>query len=184
MLITLQHLKAICPNLPTNADVFIPYLNETCQKYGIDTPKKVAAFIAQLAHESMQFRRTQEIASGKAYEGRKDIGNIYKGDGVRYKGRGLIQVTGRTNYHLMGKELGADFVATPELLQAPRYACLSAGVFWQSRKLNEFAELPAEWRSKTKGFTPFQYITYRINGGLNGLAEREQFYKVALQVFA
>lgn len=183
MKITFEHLKAICPNIPQNADVFVSYLNETCERYGIDTPRKKAAFIAQLAHESGQFRYTQEIASGKAYEGRKDLGNVYKGDGVRFKGRGLIQITGRTNYYEMGKKLGADFVATPTLLQAPRFACLSAGEFWVSRKLNEFAELPDTWRSNTKKFTPFQYITYRINGGLNGLEEREKYYNKALQVF-
>lgn len=181
-MVTIEQLKAICPNLPKNADVFIPYLAEVATKYNINTKARIAAYIAQIAHESGQFRYVREIASGKAYEGRKDLGNVIQGDGVKYKGRGLIQITGRANYKLVGKALGIDFENNPQLLETPRYAVLSSGWFWDNRGLNKFADLPDTWRSATKKYTPFQYITYRINGGQNGYADRLKYYNKALQV--
>ena len=184
MVIKLEHLKAICPQLHKNADVFVPYLNEVILSHKIDTPKRLSAFIAQIAHESGQFRYTVEIASGRAYEGRKDLGNIYAGDGVKFKGRGLIQITGRDNYTKLSKTFGVDFVKNPDLLSTPQYAVKSAAWFWQTIKGNDYADLPDTWRSATKKYTPFQYITYRVNGGQNGYAERLSFYNKALAVFA
>lgn len=181
-MITLPQLRTICPYAPKNVDVFIPYLNDTMAKYSINTNHRIAAFIAQVAHESGQFKYVREIAGGKAYEGRKDLGNVIQGDGVRFKGRGLIQVTGRANYRAISKDLRIDFEVTPELLETPRYATLSAGWYWNKKELNKFADLPDTWRSKNKGYSPFQYITYLINGGLNGYADRVELYERALKV--
>lgn len=183
MQLTLEELKAIVPNLPKIGYVFLPYLNEVMERYGINTPVRKAMFIAQLAHESLGFSRTQEIASGKAYEGRKDLGNITKGDGVKFKGRGLLQITGRFNYRELSKALGVDFEKQPQLLEAPSYAVYSAGWYWDKNNFNKYADLPDTWRSATRKYTPFEYLTYRINGGLNGLDSRKEYYSRAMEVF-
>ena len=94
-------------------------------------------FIAQIGHESGQLKYSEEIASGKAYEGRKDLGNTQQGDGVKFKGRGLIQITGRFNYIQLSKDLGEDFIKNPELLSTPKYAVQSACWFWNKNKLND-----------------------------------------------
>jgi putative chitinase len=112
-------------------------LNYFMPKYSIDSDKEVAAFIAQIGHESGYLRYSEEIASGKAYEGRRDLGNIYAGDGMKYKGRGLIQITGRYNYAQLSKDLGEDFIKNPELLSTPKYAVQSACWFWNKNKLND-----------------------------------------------
>lgn len=179
---TFEDLKKICPTIRDKASVYVPYLNDYMENYGIVSVKQKAAFIAQIAHESGSFNYTTEIASGDAYENRKDLGNIYKGDGRKYKGRGLIQITGRNNYRRVSNELGEDFVTYPDLLATPRYAVMSACWFWTTIKGNELAELPDTWRSKTKGYSPFQYITFRINGGQNGAIDRLKYYKMALSV--
>lgn len=149
-------------------DNFINPINQTLDKYRINTPLRIAAFIAQIAHESGSLRYEKELASGDAYEGRKDLGNIHSGDGRKYKGRGLIEITGETNYELVSKALGQDFVNHPELLEQPIYAALSAGWFWDTHNLNHLADNSC-----------FTIITKTINGGLNGLQEREQFYERA-----
>src|SRR4051812_20373580 len=88
-------------------------------QYGIDAPLREAHFLAQAAEESDGFHTLQEYASGKAYEGRKDLGNVKPGDGVRYKGRGIFQLTGRVNYAAYGKRLGLDLIGRPELAGSP-----------------------------------------------------------------
>lgn len=180
-MITFAQLKQIVPTISNKADVFVPYLNDTMAEYGITTPRQKAAFIAQLAHESGAFKYTTEIASGSAYEGREDLGNLYPGDGKKFKGRGLIQITGRANYGKVSKALGQDFVATPELLASPQYAVRSAGWFWQNIKGNGLMALPEDWRSATKKYSPFQYLCFRVNGGMNGYAEREQYFLRGLE---
>lgn len=182
MTITLEQLRKICPFTPKGLDAFVPYLNATISIYDINTQKRAAAFIAQIAHESGQFKYVREIASGKAYEGRKDLGNMIQGDGVKYKGRGLIQITGRANYKAISKDLDIDFVNYPTLLETPQYATISAGWYWNMKELNKFADLTDTWRSKTKGYTPFQYITYLINGGLTHYDERLALYNRALAI--
>ncbi len=184
--ITMEQLQHTVPFLPKNADVFIPYLNTTMERYDITTRQRICMFIAQLAHESGGFRYTKEIANGKAYEGRTDLGNIHPGDGMKYKGRGLIQCTGRNNYMECSKELFGDIntlLVHPQLLETPQYACLSAGWVWNKMELNKYADLPDTWRSKKHGYSPFQYVTYLINGGQNGLADREAYYKRAKEIF-
>lgn len=131
--------------------------------YGIlDNPLRLIHFLAQLAHESGNFRYMEEIASGAAYEGRKDLGNVNKGDGVRYKGRGPIQLTGRANYRRYGQQLGIDFENNPEIVALPSVGLLVACKFWSDNGLNELADKD-----------DVLSITKRINGGLNGFDDRK-----------
>lgn len=170
--ITIAQLRAIMPNLSqARAEQMLPHLNKAMIEGGINTPKRQAAFLAQLAHESGQLRYMEEIHDGSNYEGRKDLGNIYPGDGKRYKGRGPIQLTGRYNYRAAGKALGIDLENNPTRAADPDVGFRIAVWFWNSRNLNAAAD---------KG--DFNYITYRINGGYNGKADRERYYAKALQV--
>lgn len=169
-MITRDQLKAIMP-LSKNIDVFLEPLQRTLEKYEINTPKRIACFLAQIAHESGSLKYVKELASGQAYEGRKDLGNVYVGDGVKFKGRGLIQITGRANYEALGNYLDTDLIAKPELLEEPLYAALSAGWFWDKRKLNELADR-----------MNFEKITRLINGGLNGYADRLKYLEAAKKV--
>lgn len=168
---TLEELQRIMPHAGPRASVFLPYLNAAMAEYGIDTPERQAAFLAQIAHESGSLRYVKELASGGAYEGRADLGNFEPGDGIRYKGRGLIQITGRANYAACGDALGIECVERPELLESPEYACRSAGWFWQTKGLNELAD---------RG--DFVRITKRINGGTNGLMDRQEHWDRARRV--
>jgi putative chitinase len=151
-----------------NLDKYAAPLADACREYGIDTPARAAAFIAQLAHESGSFKFVRELASGDAYEGRKDLGNTQPGDGRRFKGRGLIQITGRANYAKAGEALELDLIQDPALLEQPGPACRSAGWFWSTRNLNALAD-----------GQDFERITRRINGGLNGYADRLAYYERA-----
>lgn len=157
-----QILRACMP-YATEANIkkFVTPLNLTIDKYQINTPKRVSAFLAQLAHESGSLRYVEELASGEAYEGRKDLGNTHPGDGPRFKGRGLIQITGRANYATLSVALNFDFVKEPEKLELPGAAALSAGWFWNLKKLNELADVD-----------DFKKITKKINGGYNGWDDR------------
>lgn len=173
MTLTQQQLITIMPNARAKAGIFLPALNAAMAEFGINTPARQASFLAQLAHESGQLVYVRELASGTAYEGRKDLGNTQPGDGVRFRGRGLIQVTGRTNYAACGKALGLDLLAQPALLEQTINACRSAGWFWQSRGLNALADAGDQVA-----------VTRRVNGGVNGLAERLAYFKVAQKVLA
>jgi len=172
-LVTADQLKHILPFAGARADTFCAPLNIAMGEFEINTSTRQAAFIAQIAHESGQFRYVRELASGAAYEGRVDLGNTMKGDGVRFKGRGLIQITGRANYKACGVALGLDLVLYPELLEQPMYACRSAAWFWKTHGLNELADAG----DQTK-------ITRRINGGTNGLAERLAYFEIAKRVIS
>lgn len=164
---TKEELKQCLPFAKDeNIEKFFGPINATIEKYQINTPKRLAAFLAQLAHESGSFKYVREIASGEAYEGRKDLGNIQPGDGVKFKGRGLIQITGRTNYTKLGEAFKQDFITNPEKLEQPLFATLSAGWFWSMHGLNQLAD---------KG--DFILITKRINGGTNGLADRQAHWE-------
>ena len=169
MNISLEQLKQILPFAGKRADVFISPLNLAMDEFEITTPLRIAAFIAQIGHESGSLRYVREIASGAAYEGRKDLGNTQFGDGIRYKGRGLLQITGRANYFTVSKALGVDFIANPELLETVENATRSAAWWWNNRKLNELADRKL-----------FDKITKVINGGTNGQEERRAIYAKAL----
>lgn len=170
---TLDQLIKIMPYARARAATFLAPLNDTMTEFGIDTPARQASFLAQVGHESGQLRYVRELASGTAYEGRKDLGNTQPGDGVRFKGRGLIQITGRANCLACGKALGVDLVSNPALLESPVLAARSAGWFWATHGLNELADAG----DQTK-------VTRRINGGTNGLADRLALFAVADQVLA
>jgi len=134
------------------------------RKYGVGrTPLERAHFLAQTNHESGNFIYKEEIASGKAYEGRKDLGNTQAGDGVRYKGRGYIQLTGRANYNKYGPIAGADFVGHPTAV-ATKYYAETACLFWKSNRLGA--------KCVDSSTTTIKVVTKRINGGYNGLDDR------------
>lgn len=156
---------------------FLDPLNDAMHEFEIsDSPVREAAFIAQIGHESGEFKYVREIASGEAYEGRKDLGNTEPGDGVRFRGRGLIQITGRFNYRDCGEALGVDLITQPELLETPVLACRSAAWFWWSRGLNDVADKGDE--------QAFKLITRRINGGYNGYADRVKYWEKAKDILS
>lgn len=173
-MITLEELHRIYPLAGNRCEAFIEPINEAMAEWDISPyqPREMA-FLAQIGHESGQLLYVRELASGTAYEGRKDLGNTEPGDGVRFKGRGLIQITGRANYRECGEALGLDLVSNPELLEEPVNACRSAGWFWKTHGLNELAD---------KG--NFLLITKRINGGTNGWSDRLALFNRAQQVLA
>jgi putative chitinase len=142
------------------------------QRYNITTPLRKAHFIAQIAHESDAFNTNEEYASGADYEWRRDLGNTKAGDGVKFKGRGLIQVTGRSNYAACGQALGVDLINNPQRLAEYDLACLSAGWFWDKMRLNGDADAD-----------DVMTITRLINGGTNGLADRQSYLARARRVF-
>lgn len=136
---------------------------ESLADYGIDTDLRRQHLLAQLAHESDGFRTTTEYASGAAYEGRRDLGNVHPGDGKRYRGRGLIQLTGRANYVAYSYLFpGDDIVETPEIVAQFPYAWEVSIAYWSRKNLNKYADLD-----------DIVTITRRINGGLNGLEDRK-----------
>lgn len=171
MEITQQQLLAIMPNARARVAIFLPYLNRYMAGYGINNRMRVCHFLAQIAHESGELRYTKEIASGKEYEGRKDLGNVKPGDGVRYKGRGLIQITGRANYKQLSDATGIDFYNHPDWLELPQWATMSACWWWDNRGLNRLADKDA-----------LTLITQRINGGSNGLQDRLKYLARAKKV--
>ena len=177
MPITAQQLLQILPNAGQVAGFFVPVLNTAMNRYQIVGTKRVAAFIAQIGHESGQLKYVKEIwgptAAQARYEGRKDLGNTVAGDGSKYRGRGLIQITGRANYMACGEALALDLINQPELLEKPQHACMSAAWFWATKGLNTLADAGQ-----------FDRITQRINGGQNGAADRQALYARALKVLA
>ena len=167
---TLMQLQNITRCKPvTRAEMFLEHINDTLRIYRINNSLRAAHFMAQIAHESGDLKYTEELASGKAYEGRKDLGNTSPGDGEKFKGRGLIQITGKFNYTKIGKSLSIDLLSgdNPKQLAQPELAAKSAGWYWDYKKdkfgknLNDFADQD-----------DFIKITYFVNGGFNGLADR------------
>jgi putative chitinase len=147
------------------------YLPPAMEKYEINTPLRVAHFLAQCAHESDHFRTLHEYASGREYEGRRDLGNVKPGDGPRFRGAGLIQLTGRSNYDTYGRMIGVDLINNPELALQARYSCLLSCAFWYKNGLNALAD-----KDDVKS------ITHRVNGGYNGLADRQAMLARAKKV--
>ena len=142
-------------------------------KFGIDKPLRQQHFLAQCAHESDHFQTTREYASGKAYEGRKDLGNTHKGDGERFRGRGLIQLTGRFNYEAASKALGEPYVDDPPLVEKFPAAAIVSGWFWAKNNINKHAD-----RDDVRA------VTKVVNGGYNGLDSRTAALKNAKTAFA
>ncbi len=162
---TAEQLKQIAPTAQkSKCAAYAPLLTKCMAEGGINTYLRICHFLAQMLHESGALNYVEEIASGAAYEGRKDLGNVQKGDGVRFKGRGLIQITGRANYTQIAKDLKIDCVNNPELLELPENAVRSAVWFWNLRKLNQFADADDIFN-----------ITRKINGGTNGFDNRKKY---------
>lgn len=147
---------------PARATELALAANVHLETYSIKTQLRFCHFLAQLAHESGNFRYMEEIASGAAYEGRKDLGNTQTGDGKLFKGRGPIQLTGRANYRRYGQQIGIDFENNPEIVAIPSVGLLVACKFWSENNLNVFAD-----------YDDVTTITRRINGGLNGFDDRK-----------
>lgn len=203
MQVTLSQLQRIAPQTPDHRlQAFVEPLNDAFVGYQIDTPERIACFLAQAVHESAGFSRLQENLNYSAerlmavwpkrfpsrqiavayanspeqianfvYGGR--MGNDQYGDGWRYRGRGIFQLTGRDNYTRASKALGQDFVATPDLLVDPEWATETAGWFWQTNHCNELAD------SKN-----IAAISKAVNGGTLGLKERTHLTSLALEVLA
>ena len=171
MNISTQQLAAACDCGIMRAQNWTQAINDTLKQFAVDTPVRAAAFLAQVAHESNRLIYTRELwgptGAQLGYEGRRDLGNVQPGDGFRFLGRGLLQITGRANYCAMRDKLRSlmpgvpDFETAPTALEVPRWAAMSAGAFWNTHKLNDLADAGA-----------FEQLTRRINGGLNGIEDR------------
>ena len=181
-MLTEAQLAQIMPMLPqAKLRLYLPPLNLAMQACEVNTMLRTAAFIAQLAHESGEFRWMEEIWGPTDAQRRYEppnalaakLGNTQAGDGKRFKGRGPIQITGRFNYAKYGGLLGIDLIADPPRAAAPEVAFATAGLFWKTNGLNELADAQQ-----------FVTITRRINGGTNGLADRQQYYAKAQAVLA
>ena len=204
-----------------NAELFLPFIQGTCKAYDITSPKRIAAFLSQIGHESaglsrleenlnysafglantwptrfaqrnmageylvdakrrkvpteraLQIQRKPELIANVVYSNRMGNGPEESGEGWRYRGRGLKQLTGKDNHRACGRAIGEDFVTEPDKLLLPVNAALSAGWFWSVNKLNMLADL-----GDVEG------MTKRINGGTIGLKERVALYQQALPMFA
>jgi putative chitinase len=181
--LTVEQLMSIVPVIPAaRRDAFLPFLQAAMTEFAIESPARAAAFLAQLAHESGQFRFMEEIwgptPAQRRYEPvstlATNLGNTQVGDGKRFKGRGPIQITGRANYRRFGDLLGADLVSEPARAALPEIAFRIAGLYWARKGLNELADRATD--------DAFREITRRINGGFNGLEDRRRFYAVARTV--
>lgn len=167
--------KAI--NIPlARAQKWAPDLTDAMREGEINTRLRQSAFLAQIGHESGSLVYVREIGGPSyfaKYNGRKDLGNTQPGDGARFFGRGLIQVTGRSNYAKCSQALFGDdrLLKTPDLLEQPEWAAKSAVWFWSTRNLNELADADR-----------FTDLTKKINGGTNGIEDRKARYRLALSV--
>lgn len=181
MEITKEQLKAIMPNIEGNIkknknfagvtlDEVVELLNKYAEEFDIDSSQRWVHYLAQIAHESMEFRYTEEIASGARYDTGAlavKLGNTPQkdGDGQKYKGRGLMQITGKYNYSEYKKFCGFDVLKHPELLAKPVGAIRSSMWIWRKKNLNYYADIDA-----------LLTITKLINGGTNGYSERKKYY--------
>lgn len=171
MEITASQLRQIAPKAK-NADALVRCINQWAPTFGITNRLRMAHFLAQCAHETMGFVLLTELSSGKAYEWNAKLGNTQKGDGVRYKGRGLLQLTGRANYQAYAKSkwCNGDLMSHPDWLAQLPGAVKSAMWYWWNKNLNTLADQNA-----------FTTITRKINGGTNGIESRRKFLQKALQ---
>ena len=152
-------------------NLYQPLIEKYCIDYKINSKLRISTFISNLLVESGRFNYTKEIASGAAYEFRKDLGNTTKGDGIKFVGRGLIQITGKLNYQQLTKDFGIDFIKFPELLERPDNATRSACWFWYNHNLNAISDTGN-----------FKKVVETINGGLNEYNERLWYYNQLLKI--
>jgi predicted chitinase len=164
--VNVETLMKAMPGLPRHtAQAYLPFMEQAMNEFQINTPDRAQMWLSQVGHESGSLKYMEEIASGAAYQGRADLGNTQPGDGRRYKGRGPIQLTGRTNYAAAGKALGLDLINHPELAAQPRNAFRISAWWWWQHGLNPIADQ-----------RDVNAATRRINGGTNGLTDRQQRY--------
>ena len=219
--LTIEELQACTGANKSNAELFLPYIKEVCKPFGIDTPKRLAAFLAQVGHESaglacleenlnysaeglanvwprryaktlqngsyaknkvgrylpstlaIKIARKPVLIACLTYGNRMGNGNAASGDGWKYRGLGLKQLTGKANYAQLSLETGIDFVSNPEILLQPSYAVISACWFWKVNGLNKYAD-----RQDIEG------MTKKINGGLIGIEKRKSLYKKAYSILS
>lgn len=183
-----------------NIKGFVYTFNKYADYFGVDTLLEIRHFITQVGHESDGFNAYEEYASGSAYEGRKDLGNINKGDGIKFKGRGPIQTTGRINYAKAGFEISNlpfinesekklfindGILSKPELLSDPVWGTLAAFIYWVDKDLNSLCKddnelvtikrfVNGKWGNYV--YTPIEAISRKVNGGTNGLQSRKEIY--------
>lgn len=164
MILTLEKLIACMPYSGDRAPIFLECLNTAMTEFSIDSLLRQAMFLAQIAHESGSLRYTRELADGSDYEGRKDLGNTVVGDGKKFRGRGLLQVTGRTNTLACLAALNRK-LEDLEYMETPMGASRSAAWFWYTRGLNMPADQGLFWT-----------VSKKINGGTIGLDDRISHY--------
>ena len=169
MQITSQQIRRIAPKAK-NADALAQCINQWAPTFGITTPLRMAHFLAQCAHETMGFVLMTEMASGRQYEWNAKLGNTHAGDGVKFKGRGLLQLTGRANYQAYARSrfCNGDLMSHPDWLAKLPGAVKSAMWYWMSRGLNALADQDNVFA-----------ITRKIHGGTNGLEQRKIYLTIA-----
>lgn len=181
------------PLAARRVDTFLDPLNEALIEFDIGTPTRIAHFMAQVAHESAQFRYMRELANGSAYEGRHDLGNDEPGDGPKFLGRGPIQTTGRKNYRLVSIAIYGDerLLDTPELLERPLDGCRAAGYFWRtgaglnlSKRAIEHGVPVGCNLNNLADADDFMGITLAVNGGTNGIDDRQKYLEAAKAALA
>ncbi|KAJ9449154.1 Endochitinase [Diplonema papillatum] len=180
--VTLSQFRSSFESLSTvRASALLPYFNSALSTLLSGAPSsqvrcnRIAAFVAQVGHESVGLRYFEELASGAAYEGRTNLGNTQPGDGRRFKGRGPIQLTGRYNYAAAGSALGLPLTSKPESVSFPSVGFKTTVWFWMSNNLNQYAD--------SGSASHFVTLTRRINGGTNGLTDRRNRWAAAKTVF-
>lgn len=176
-----RSLRYVCPTLSKDrAKTLAHDLGNAMHSHHITTPRNAAMFIAQMAHESGEFRWKEEIwgptVAQRGYEYRRDLGNTTKGDGYKFRGRGYIQITGRLNYVTLSHAWGSGrrFVDNPSLLASEKYAAKSAAWWFDTHGCNRAAAVGGE--------AAFIHVTRIINGGTNGLDDRLKYWKRAKHV--
>ena len=177
MQITRQQLMRAVPDLYfKRVDEFVASFNMWAIPFGIDNNRRIVHYLAQVFHESGALRYVEELASGAAYENRKDLGNIKPGDGKRFKGRGYIQLTGRANYEKFNAHdlCTADVVANPAAVAEFPLNQIASMWFWQRNGLNELAD---QDDGGMIGEEIVTRITKKVNGGQNGLGQRKFYYR-------
>lgn len=165
---TPDELRQVMPYSAGQVNLFAQPLTDAMTEFAINTSRRRSAFLAQVAQESGELRWLRELSSGVQYEGRSDLGNTQPGDGARFKGGGLLMITGRSNFTACGQALGVTLDAQPTLIETAPIAARSAAWFWNLKGLNTLADTDM-----------FGEITHRINGGYNGLDARLRYWLAA-----
>lgn len=167
-MITLDQLEEIFPNGKIKwFQCLIDNYNDILNEHDIDTRLRVTHFLAQCAQETggyIGFDEDPHHRISDDYEGNIDLGNSKKGDGYLYRGRGPIQLTGRSNYEWIGGKIGVDLISNPDKLLEPLNGWLASAAFWKGMKINKYADMDSVYD-----------VTKHINGGINGLHEREEW---------